>query len=163
MCKLITNTYEGNQQVLIINRRFTKLQQSLNQVMDRYIKYTNQHFYSAYNDVKDTQTGIITDNLFDPVPDILMELICETHKEIANVNKQDMQYSIKSAIHRVENLFHGMQVHFKKHQNSSNRSHLKSINDAKFFRLIQRRINGARRKLLNLSCNSQQFGRTHHA
>ena len=163
MCKLITNTYEGNQQVLITNIRFAKLGQDLNKIIFRYIKYTDKKFYSAYNDVKDTQTKVIRDNLFDPVPDILMELICETHMEIANVNNQDMQYSIKSAIHRVENLFHGMQVQFKKHQNSSNRSHLKSINDAKFFRLIQRRINGARKKLLNLSCNSQQFGRTHHA
>ena len=91
MCKLITNTYEGNQQVLITNIRFAKLGQDLNKIIFRYIKYTDKKFYSDYNNIEDTQTGIITDNLFDPVPDILMELICETHMEIANVNNQDMQ------------------------------------------------------------------------
>ena len=160
--QLINKNNNVSKNTYIINSRFTQLEKSLNNIITRYIKYTDKRFYSDYNNVADAKTSIITDNLFDPVADVLVQLTNEIHLVVESSNKCDIAYNIKSSIQKIEDVFQVMQHDFRIHNKCKGRS-LKSINDAKFFRLIQRRINGAREELLKISSDSIPTQGAYHA
>lgn len=93
---------------------------------------------------------------------MLAELICDIHNSIADADSEDMPYHVKTSIHKIETLFQEMKEDFWESLYPSKNTALRARNDAKFFRLIQKRINGARRNILAL-CDEQAPNRINHA
>lgn len=148
----VANQNKVSQQAHIINLEFSKLNKSLNNIVARYSKYTDKLFANEYNRTKSDQKEINT-SLFDPHSEILADLIRDIHVHISEANYHNLSHYVKVSINLIERLFHRMDLEFREHSSPSRNIKLKHQNDAKFFRLIQRRINGARSRLLKLGAN----------